>query len=156
MASPLFDFDIVLAKAQKYCVYQERCQWDIEKKFNDWQVDDEIRDNILSELIAQGFVNEERFAKQFAGGRFRMKLWGKQKIKSELKMRQISNYSITKALKNIDESEYRLTLQKLIAKKQKEIQEKSPFDLKQKIAQYLYGKGYESDLIWEELQILDN
>jgi len=156
MAAPLFDFDIVLAKAQKFCAYQERCQWDVEKKFHVWQVDEEIRDEVLAELISHGFVNEERFARQFAGGKFRIKHWGKLKIKAELKMRQISNYSINKALEGIADEEYRLTLQKLIAKKEKEVLEKNEFKKKQKIAQYLHLKGYETDLIWEALRIIEN
>jgi len=151
MRPQLFDFDIVLSKAQKYCAYQERCQWELEKKFRDWRVDEEIQDEVIATLIEQNFMKEERFAIQFASGRFRMKQWGKLKIKIELKKRQISSYSINKALETIEEEEYRLTLQKLILKKEKEILVKNDFEKKQKIAQYLYSKGYESELIWEVL-----
>ncbi|MCD6090188.1 MAG: RecX family transcriptional regulator [Bacteroidales bacterium] len=151
MRPQLFDFDIVLSKAQKYCAYQERCQWELEKKFRDWRVDEEIQDEVIATLIEQNFIKEERFAIQFASGRFRMKQWGKLKIKIELKKRQISSYSINKALETIEEEEYRLTLQKLILKKEKEILVKNDFEKKQKIAQYLYSKGYESELIWEVL-----
>ena len=153
MNIPLVDFDIVLNKAQKYCAYQERCQWDVEKKFHDWQVDEEIRDEVLVELISQGFINEERFAAQFASGRFRIKQWGKQKIKVELKKRQISSYSINKALEKIRDEEYRLTLQSLITKKNKEVRAKNEFEKTRKIAQYLHSRGYESELIWETLRI---
>lgn len=156
MLPQLFDFDIVLSKAQKYCAYQERCQWEMLKKFREWRVDEEIQDEVLSELIAQNFIKEERFAVQFAAGKFRIKNWGRQKIKIELKKRQISHYSINKALEGIEEGEYRLTLQKLIAKKEKEVSAKNEYEKKQKIAQYLYSKGYESELIWEILQITDN
>jgi regulatory protein len=156
MNIPLIDFDIVVKKAQKYCAYQERCQWDVEKKFKDWQVDEDIRDEVMAELISQGFVNEERFASQFASGRFRIKQWGKQKIKVELKKRQISNYSINKALERIKDEEYRLTLQNLIAKKNREVRAKNEFEKTQKIAQFLYSKGYETELIWDTLRIIEN
>lgn len=156
MTTQLFDFDIVLSKAQKYCAYQERCQWDMLKKFRDWRVDEEIQDEVLSELITQNFINEERFAFQFAAGKFRIKNWGRQKIKIELKKRQISTYSINKALDGIDQEEYGLTLQKLIANKGKEVSAKNEYEKKQKIAQYLHSKGYESELIWESLQITEN
>ena len=156
MNIPLIDFEIALNKAQKYCAYQERCQWDIEKKFRDWQVDEEIRDEVLAELITRGFVNEERFASHFASGRFRIKQWGKQKIKIELKKRQISSYSINKALGNIEDEEYRLTLLSLIAKKSREVRAKNDFEKTQKIAQYLFSRGYETELIWETLRIVEN
>ncbi|MDA3906140.1 MAG: regulatory protein RecX [Bacteroidales bacterium] len=156
MTALLFDFDIVLAKAQKYCAYQERCQWELEKKFRDWQVDEDIRDEVLAELIMQNFINEERFAGQFASGKFRIKQWGKQKIKIELKKRQISAYSINKALEAIDDEEYRVTLQSLIAKKSINIQAKNDFEKTQKTAQYLYSKGYENELIWEMLHKIEN
>jgi len=156
MSYPLFDFDIVLKKAQKYCAYQERCQWDVQKKFHDWLVDEEIQDEVMASLISDSFINEERFARQFASGRFRIKHWGKQKIAVELKKKQISTYSINKALEAIDDEEYELTLQSLIAKKESEIQINNEFEKKQKIAQYLYSKGYETQLIWDNLRITEN
>lgn len=156
MSAQLFDFNIVLEKAQKYCAYQERCHWEMERKFQEWQVDEELRDEVLAELITQGFVNEERYATQFANGRFRIKHWGKHKIKAELKKRQISAYSINKALEGLEDEEYRLTLQTLIAKKDKEICGSNEFEKKQKIAQYLHIKGYESELIWANLRIMEN
>ena len=156
MNIPLIDFEMALNKAQKYCAYQERCQWDVEKKFRDWQVDEEIRDEVLAELISSGFINEERFARQFAGGRFRIKQWGKQKIKVELRKRQISSYSINKALETIEDEDYRLTLQSLIAKKSKEVRAKNEFEKTQKIAQYLLSRGFETELIWETLRRIEN
>ncbi len=156
MSVQLFDFDIVLKKAQKYCAYQERCQWEMERKLKDWQVDEEIIDQVIAELIMQNFINEERFAYQFAGGKFRIKHWGKLKIKAELKMRQISKYSINKALEGIRDEEYLLTLQNLISKKGKEIQVKNKFEKTQKIAQYLYSKGFENELIWNNLKSIEN
>ncbi len=151
MNIPLIDFDIVLSKAQKYCAYQERCQWDIDKKMNDWNVDEEIRDTVVANLISDNFINEERFARQFTNGRFRIKQWGKQKIKIELKKRQISAYSINKALEGIADEEYRVTLLSLINKKKREIQAKNEFEKTQKLAQYLYSRGYESEMIWDLL-----
>lgn len=152
MNIPLIDFDIALSKAQKYCAYQERCQWDVDKKMYDWNVDEEIRDDVMASLISDNFVNEERFARQFANGRFRIKKWGKQKIRIELKKRQISAYSINKALVGIEDEEYRVTLLSLINKKKREIQAKNEFEKTHKLAQYLYSKGYESELIWDLLQ----
>lgn len=156
MGVQLFDFDIVLSKAQKYCAYQERCQWELERKFIDWQVDDEIRDAVMAQLISENFINEERFARQFANGKFRIKQWGKQKIKIELKKRQISGYSINKALDGIADEEYRVTLLNLINKKNREVQAKNEFEKRQKIAQYLYSKGFETELIWDLLNDNNN
>ena len=156
MDFPLSDFETVIKKAQKYCAYQERCQWDLEKKFRVWQVVEEIQDEVLADLISQGFVNEERFAKHFASGKFRIKKWGKKKIQLELKKRQISNYSINKAIEAIEDEEYDLTLQQLIQKKVKVIQAKNEFEKKQKLAQYLYSKGYENERIWNAIHSNDN
>ena len=108
------------------------------------------------ELITQGFINEERFATQFVSGKFRIKQWGKHKIRLELKKRQISTYSINKALESITDEEYRLTLQNLIIKKSRDIKAKNEFEKTQKIAQYLYSKGYETELIWDVLHIMEN
>src|SRR5687767_2477337 len=93
------DAKIGLAKAQKYCAYQERCQQEVRSKLYGWGLWKEAVEGIIAELINENFINEERFAIAFAGGKFRIKKWGKTKIKLELKKRDISDYCIKQALK---------------------------------------------------------
>lgn len=105
-------------------------------------------ETILSQLIEENYLNEERFALQFAGGKFRMKQWGRVKIKYELKQRQVSEYCIKKALKSIDEAAYEKTLQKLFDDKIKTLRsEKNIFIKKKKVQDYLLQKGFEVDLV---------
>ena len=106
-------------------------------------------DEITATLIEEGYLNEERFAIAFAGGRFRMKQWGRVKIKYELKQKQVSDYSIKKALKQINEEEYAATLQKLAAEKYTALKKEQWLARKKKTAGYLQQKGYELNLINE-------
>jgi regulatory protein len=87
-----------LIKAQMSCAYQERCQQEIRDKLYEWGLHSNEVENIIADLISTNFLNEERFAKAFAGGKFRIKKWGKVKIKIELKKRKISDYCIRKGL----------------------------------------------------------
>lgn len=106
---------------------------------------------MVAQLIEEGYLNEERFAIQFAGGRFRIKQWGKKKIEQALKEKQVSSYCIKKALAQIDEEHYRQTLQKLSAAKWKQLKgEKNIFIKKRKLQDYLLQKGYEYELVKEE------
>jgi len=104
MNKPLIiDFNIALEKAATYCAYQERCHQEVERKLVAWNIDPEIHDEILSDLIQQNFLNEERYAKAYVSGKVNIKKWGRYKIKLELKSRQVSEYSINKAFKAIEE-----------------------------------------------------
>ncbi len=106
----------------------------------------------MSQLIEENYLNEERFAIQYAGGKFRMKQWGKVKIKHALRQKQVSDYSIKKALKEISESDYKKTLQKLAVQKLKTLKdEKNLFGKKKKVQDYLLQKGYEGELVREEM-----
>ncbi len=153
-----------LQKARHYCAYQERCHSEVKEKlysFGLWKTDVE---EVLSLLIEENYLNEERFALQFAGGRFRMKHWGRVRIRYELKQRQVSEYCIKKALAAIDEEDYLRALEKLAAAKWESLAgEKTEaaipantnsFIRRGKLQEYLIRKGYESDLISQTLKAI--
>ena len=103
-------------------------------------------------LIEQNYVNEERFAIAYAGGKFRVKHWGKVKIKLELKQKQISEYCINKALNEISDEDYDKTLNQIIAKKWAETTDKNLLSKRAKVAKYAIGKGFEQHFIWDILR----
>ena len=139
-------------KLRSYCSYQERCHAEVKEKLYSLGLFKEDVELVLSQLIQENYLNEERFAGLFAGGKFRMKQWGKIKIKHELRQRRISDYCIKKALKEIDENDYQRTLQKLAEAKWKSLKsERNVFVRKSKTMNYLLQKGYEPQLIKELL-----
>ncbi len=139
-----------LQKARHYCAYQERCHSEVKEKLYGFGLHKNDVDEIMAELVQDNYLNEERFAIQFAGGKFRVKNWGRQKIRYELKQRQISDYCIKKALKEIDEEEYMKVFEKLVAGKITLLKtEKNIFIKKRKLQDYLISRGFESDLIRE-------
>lgn len=141
-----------LQKLRHYCGYQERCHSEVQEKLYDLGVIKIHHDEIIATLIEEKYLNEERFAILFAGGKFRIKKWGRAKIKNQLKQKQVSEYSIKKALKQIDEMEYLLTLQNLAKEKRKTLRgERNIFIQKRKLRDYLLQKGYEADLVNKEI-----
>ena len=142
-----------LLKAQQSCAYQERCQQEMRDKLYEWGLYSTDVENIIANLITDNFLNEERFAKAYAGGKFRIKKWGKVKIKIELKKRKISEYCIKKAMQEISDKDYLRTIKELIAKKSKEIKGGKDNQRKYKIAQYIASRGFEQELIWDVLKL---
>lgn len=144
-----------LPKAKHYCAYQERCHSEVRDKLYGFGLNTKEVDEIVSKLIEENYLNEERFAIQFAGGHFRSKKWGRVKIAHALKQKQVSAYSIKKALKQIDEDDYLNTLQKIFSEKLSTLRsEKNIFIKKRKLQDYLMQRGYETDLIRTLLQEL--
>ncbi len=142
-----------IQKARHYCGYQERSHGEIKEKlysFGLWKKDVE---EILSGLIEENYLNEERFAIQFAGGHFRLKHWGRVKIRYELKKRQVSEYCIRGALAAIDEEDYRRSFSRLAVAKWEDLKaETNRFIRRGKLQEYLVRKGYEPDLIGPALK----
>lgn len=135
-------------KAKHYCAYQERCHSEVKEKLYSFGLRKTDVEQLLTQLIDEDYLNEERFAVQFAGGKFRMKQWGRVKIKYELKQKGVSEYCIKKALKEIDEDVYVKTLHKLCEEKLKTLRsETNQFIRKRKLQDYLLQKGYESSCI---------
>lgn len=134
---------------QKYCAFQERCHKEVRYKLIEHAIYGDLLEEIISDLISNNFLDEERFARTFARGKFRMKQWGRNKIKQELKIRDVSAYSIKAAMTEIDGDEYISVLSHLIAKKERTTVFKNQFDKKKKLTDYALSKGYEYELIAE-------
>ena len=136
-------------RIQSFCAIQDRCQWEVEKKMKEWEISDEIIENILTDLILDKFVDEQRFSESFCRGKFRIKRWGKVKIKNELKIKKISKNCIDKGLLQIKNKEYMEVLKYLYIKKRNSLKDTNQFIRKGKIAKHLQQKGFESNMIWE-------
>ena len=137
-----------LQKLKHYCGYQERCHSEVKDKLYGFGLTTPEVNEIVSRLIEENYLNEERFAILFAGGHFRTKKWGRVKIAYALKQKQVSAYSIKKALKQIDDADYEKVLRKLFDDKLKTLKsEKNIFIKKRKLQDHLMQKGYETDLI---------
>lgn len=145
-----FTPDQSLGKIKQYCAYQERCHSEVKTKLYSFGLNKDEVEEIVYLLITENYLNEERFAIIYAGGKFRMKQWGKNKITQSLKFKQISDYCIKKALKEIDEKDYQKTFFKLAEQKIKLLKsEKNFFIKKRKLQDFLIRKGYEHHLIRE-------
>ncbi len=143
-----------LKKMEHYCAYQERCHKDVTDKLGTMKLIPEAKEKIIAHLIEDNFLNEERFAKSFARGKFRIKKWGKQRIVRELKFRQISEYNIKTALKEISETEYLEVFHELAEKKFDTILISDLYKKRKKLIDYLLYRGWENQLVFDKAKEL--
>ena len=143
------DFEAAKLKISRYWSYQERSHSEVEQKLHSFKLAYDQVNEILAWLIVEGYLNEERFAIAFAGGKFRIKNWGKIKIKQHLQQKKVSDYSIKTALDKLDKEEYNETIKKLISKKAEFSEAKNVYELRNKVARYVINKGYEPDEVWQ-------
>lgn len=141
-------------KLENYCAYQERCHQDVRRKLRSMGMIPLAIDDIMVHLIKNNFLNEERFARSFARGKFRIKKWGRIRIERELKARGLSDYTIEAGLDEIDEDEYIDTFESLAEKKYATIKDTNPYKAKAKLANYLLYRGWETDLVYEKINEL--
>ena len=141
------EIPLILQKIRHYCSYQERCISEIEQKLKDFTVQREKIPGIINQLQKEGYLDEERFAKAFAGGKFRLNQWGHNKIEFEMRIRGIPDLMIQEGMAEIDEAEYLQTLKELMIHKFNEIKEKKNVNIREKIINFASGKGYEMKFI---------
>jgi len=143
-------------KLRHYCAYQDRCHSEVKSKAYSFGLRKPEVEELTSKLIEENCLNEERFAKAFAGGKFRIKQWGRIKIRSELKNKQISYYCIAAALDEIDDLKYKETLHKLAVKRWNSIKGAGAnlFVKMTKTRDHLLLKGYEANLVAMEIKAL--
>ena len=152
----VYDINIAIERIKNYCTLQDRCQWDVLQKLREWGLQQATKDHILEILITDKFIDEERFSASFCRGKFRIKNWGKRKIVNELRRKQISSICINTGLKEIDEKEYDLVLEKLFYQKERSIKDKNQFIRKTKIANFLIQRGFENNLVWDKIRELSD
>ncbi len=153
----LFSVQQALEKLRKYCAYQERCHLEVKAKLKSLGIWDEYEaSEVIDKLITENYLNEERFALAYARGKFKIKGWGRQRIVRELKHRDISEYCINQALKEIEEGDYDQRLQ-LILEKKLRLLKGAPDNpvIRKKLAVYAIGKGYEPDRVWQAVYRLN-
>ncbi|HMR57680.1 MAG TPA: regulatory protein RecX [Cyclobacteriaceae bacterium] len=137
-----------LTKIQRYCAYQERSHKEVKTKLFEYGLYANQVDDLISQLITDGFLNEQRFAKAYAGGKFRMKKWGRLKIKNELEFLGLTKNCIRQGLKELDDADYIKTLKSIVVKKAGAVADENIFSKRDKVARYAIGKGYEPELVW--------
>lgn len=138
-------------KMESYCAYQERCHKEVEIRLKEMNLIDLAKEVIILHLLEHDFLNEERFSKTFARGKFRIKKWGKQRIMRELRMKSISDYNIKSALKEIDDVEYYKTFNELAEKRLLELNETDVYKKRKKMADYLLYRGWETALVYKKI-----
>ncbi|MFC5283041.1 regulatory protein RecX [Pedobacter alpinus] len=148
-------YQAALLKAEAYCAYQERSQYEVRGKLITLGIRGLELENIIIELIENNYLNEERFALAYAQGKLRIKSWGRNKISQGLKFKQVSGPLIKKALKSLDQDEYLEILKSLIEKKRPTIKEKKDYQITYKLGQYAISRGFESDLVFFLLKTND-
>jgi regulatory protein len=146
---------ITLQKARNYCAYQPRCHSEVREKLYSFSLHKKDVEQIITQLIEEGCLNEERFAIAYARGKFKLKHWGKEKIKYALKQKRISDYCIRKALALISTSDYNKTFASVANKKMQTLKSgKNIFSKKKKMKDHLQQKGFEIKMINDYLKAL--
>lgn len=150
------DFAKAKVKIAKYCAYQERSHSEVEQKLYSYGLHSNQVQELLAWLITENYVNEERYATTFAGGKFRLKKWGKLKIEKHLAQKKVSQYSIDKALALIDEEDYIATMEDLIDRKRHAVSANNIYELRNKVARSLINKGFEPERVWDKVKTIIN
>lgn len=152
MEKKSYTFDEIKQKLANYCAYQDRCHYEVERKMKEFVLIPEAKDEIMIFLMKEDFLNEERYTRSYIRGKFYIKNWGRNKIKIHLKQKDISEKLINNCFDEIDENDYRQAIKKLYQsyyEKQKGLKD---FQKRIKTTRYLLGKGYEYELIREEIE----
>lgn len=144
-------------RMERYCAYQERCHKEVKQKLYEMRMIPEAIDHIINHLLQHNFLNETRFSQSFARGKFRAKKWGRIRIVRELKLREISQFNIKIALKEIPDSEYLQTFETLAEKRLQQLEfEKNIQKKRKKFADYLFYRGWESELVYSKINDMTN
>lgn len=146
--------DWVLSKMKQYCAYQERCMFDVKEKLKTFHLQEDVYDRIILQLKRDDYLNEERYAKVFAGGKLRINHWGKNKIYKALQQKKVPELFILEGLNAIDD-EYLAVLHKVIAKKNSELKDSDINRRNKKLAKFAISKGFEYRLVWDVLNYKD-
>ncbi|MBT8218348.1 MAG: RecX family transcriptional regulator [Bacteroidia bacterium] len=147
MSTKSMTYEEALVKMERYCAYQERCHSDVRKKLIQLGVFGDRLEKVMASLIENNFLNEQRFANSYTSGKYRLKAWGRRKIKHALESKSISNYCVQKAMLEINDLEYQAVLHRALHKYLSNLSNLSLFEKRGRLYKYAYNKGYEKEII---------
>jgi regulatory protein len=144
-------YNVLLKKAMAYCAGRECCRSEMGLKLNSWSADEEESEKILTQLVKEKFIDEDRYASAFVRDKFRYNKWGRVKIGAALRQKKIPSDIISRAFEGIDETAYREALETIISSHRRTVKSKNQYDLKGKLLRYGLSKGFESHLLYDIL-----
>ena len=147
----LSDYNLILKKIKRFCAYQERCHKEVIIKLKSINAKNDQIQNIISILIKENFLNETRYAIQYASGKLRIKNWGKIKIKYNLIQNNVSEWNIRNALNKINDNEYNKIFNSLFTKLLLKYHNLNSQTKKKKIYDLLIYRGWEKEIIFSQL-----
>lgn len=150
-----FSQELAFQKLKKYCAYQDRCHQEVRTKLISLKIYGDDLEEIIAALIQENYLDEERFTRSYARGKFRFKRWGRNKIKQNLQLRRISSYCIKKGMEEIEEEEYMDTLRLILEKQIIKYSEEAEIIRKDKAIKYANKRGFEADLIFKVIKDLE-
>ncbi len=150
MSECKYSFSEAILKMESWCAYQDRCTFEVEQKLATWNIPIDQQTEIINQLQSNRFLDDKRFVASFISGKFKIKRWGKMKIKHHLIQKRIDKLAIQEGLKAIDLDAYLDTMRHLAQRKFSEKKSKEDYwAIRRRVSTYLASKGYESDLIHE-------
>ena len=154
ISNKTYSVEEALLKLQNYCSYQERCHQEVRQKLIGMRMIPEAIDQIIVHLLEHNFLNEERYAKTYVSGKFRIKKWGRRRLTLELKKKGVSKFNINQAVREIKDNEYIETFNALAEKRVDYIRETNKLKKKKKLVDYLLYRGWESHLVYDKVNQL--
>jgi regulatory protein len=149
MKQKSFTVEQAMRSIERYCAYQERCHQEVERKLKKMGMIDDAIDQIMPHLLEHDFLNETRFSRAFARGKFRMKSWGRQRIVRELRAKGLNKRTTDIGLTEISDEDYRETFETLSRKRNNQLtNETNKYKRRKKLADYLLYRGWESHLVY--------
>ena len=150
----IYSLEEAQKKIEYYCAYQERCHFEVAAKLKSFGLLQVSIDHLILKLMESNFLNEERYARAFVSGKFRIKKWGKNRILQELKVRDISSFNIKLGMKEISDDNYQKTFYELFEKRRREVKQLTKTEQKKKIFSYMSYRGWENSKVYEALRDL--
>jgi regulatory protein len=136
-----------IIRLKKYCAYRERCHQEVRQKLESLNCKGDDAEEVMALLISENYLNEERYAKEFAWGKFNNNAWGRRKIKQHLKLKDISEYCIQKGLSEIDDETYKRGLRNMLEKRLAHLPDKHPNIARPILFNFAHNKGFENYLV---------
>ena len=141
----------VYQKAIDFISYKPRTEQETRNKLQRAGYEEILIENVISALTENGLLNDKLYAEQWVEDRMRLKPRSKRSLIYELRQKGISDHLIQSAVEDVDDfqSGYEIAGNRL-----SRYDGLSKFEFRNKLGNYLAGKGYSFDVISEITQSL--
>ena len=132
----------IISKLTAVCARAEHCKDDMLRRMQRWQVDEATQREVISYLVKEKYIDEERYARFFINDKIKYNRWGRRKVEQALYFKHIPREVYEPLLDDVANEDFESVLLPLLQNKVKNLKYANDYEKRMKLLRFAMQRGF--------------